>query len=290
MLRTAEQLGIRPAENRGSLATARHANAYSASPPTALAREPSSARDRRAAARSDLPRRGREGRRRPARPADAGLPGRRRLARLHDQVAAPHRPPDPQRRHARQHRLLGQGRRPADRAHRGARRAPRPPRRPGRPEPRRHLRPRHGGPPPRPGLRDHHARVAAHRPASTSTRSCRCTSAPSARSARSGAKGLFSLGCLHGECCEDFCGDLQAAVPRGRRLPVDLLEERRRRPLARLPRRGRRPHRGQRQPHRHGRQPGRLPRDRHGLERFRREERKRAAAGVIPPLRTVRAA
>jgi triacylglycerol lipase len=105
-----------------------------------------------------------------------------------------------------------------------------------------------------------------------------------------GAKGLFSLGCLHGDCCEDFRGELQAPFPddvgflsiysksdgvvRWKACldeAADHIEVNA-------------SHIGM------AVNPGVYRAVATGLERFRREERKRAAAGVIPPLRSVRAA
>ncbi len=61
-----------------------------------------------------------------------------------------------------------------------------------------------------------------------------------------GAPGLFKRSCIDGDCCSSFWEDLARAAAARREARVGLLEERRGRGLARLPRPARHPARGDR--------------------------------------------
>src|SRR4051794_30139595 len=87
-----------------------------------------------------------------------------------------------------------------------------------------------------------------------------------------GMKGLFKHSCKNGACCEALLGAARRPDAPWRRLPVGLLEERRRGALARLPRPGGRAPRDQGLTRRDGGAPARIPGDRRragGLPRRR---------------------
>src|SRR5918999_1589159 len=234
-------------------------------PAAALARGEGGPRGRGALARSDLSRRRRGRRSRPAGAPDPGLPGGRRLARGDGQLAGTLRLSAEQGGHDRERGLLERGACPARAETRAAGRPAGASRRGGRPEPR--WQPGKGAraPQARARVRNRHARLAAARP----------VGGPSARSppARGGEHAWL----------DRRSAALQAIVPRrrllrlvlggpggaastGSRLRLGLLPHRRHRRLAGVPGPGRRARGGPGIAHRHGAQPvgvaggGRRPR------------------------------
>ena len=158
------------------------------------------------------------------------------------------------------------------------------------PEPRRHHRQGASRPPAGPRLRHRHARLSADGPACDPP----VRSAPGggrrAGSGRSARPGFFTRGCIEGDCCASFWEGL-AGRARGRRLRVGLLEDRRDRRLALLPRPGRhRAGRDRRLPLRHGGIAGRMARRRDALNGFRRAEAARQPAKQAVVRRLPRAA
>ena len=98
-----------------------------------------------------------------------------------------------------------------------------------RPEPRRHARALAGRPPPGPRLGRGGDWLAADSTRWRSTRSPASRCGSSAHSAALGAPGLFSRGCLEGECCAEFRASAERPFPAGIGLRVDLLPQRRHR-------------------------------------------------------------
>ncbi len=97
--------------------------------------------------------------------ADSRLPGRRRVARRDDELAAPHRPPHEPCGHPLERRLLGVLAAAPARAPRRLRRPPRGTRRDRRTEPGRVVRPGARRPVAGPRLGDRYARLSGPRPA-----------------------------------------------------------------------------------------------------------------------------
>ena len=172
---------------------------------------------------------------RTARAADPRLPGRGRVARADVRLAAPGGLPPLPGRHPRQRRLRRRRRRAAGAAARARGRRAGSARDRDRPEPWRQLRQGAGCPPARPGLRARHARLAARGAAG----------GPPARAAArrgrepprlAGGAGAVQALLPPGRVLRLVLGGPGRAVPRGRRVRVDLLAQRRDRRLARLPR------------------------------------------------------